>query len=79
MTKLFTMFAVAIIATTVVSCGPSAEDKAKAEERAKFVADSTQAAIEASLATTVETATADTTAAPGAETAAPAAEAHSGH
>ena len=30
MTKLFSIIAVAIIATTVVSCGPSAEEKAKA-------------------------------------------------
>ena len=31
MTKLFSIIAVAIIATTVVSCGPSAEEKAKIE------------------------------------------------
>ena len=32
MTKLFSIIAVAIIATTVVSCGPSAEEKAKIKE-----------------------------------------------
>ena len=49
MTKLFSTIAVAIIATSMVSCGPSAEEKAKMEERAKQVADSIAAAISASM------------------------------
>ncbi|MDF2450493.1 MAG: hypothetical protein K0R26_2997 [Bacteroidota bacterium] len=81
MTKLFTIFAVAIIATSVVSCGPSAEEKAKIEEQAKHTADSISAALSASLEGAMNEATADTTTAPAAttETAAPAAEAHTGH
>ena len=80
MTKLFSIIAVAIMATTVVSCGPSAEEKAKIEEQAKLTADSIAAALSASLETAMETATTDTTAAPVAtETAAPAADAHAGH
>lgn len=75
MTKLFSIIAVAIIATSVVSCGHSAEDKAKLEEQAKHAADSIAAATE--LAGAINQAT-DTTAAPAAETATPAAEAH-GH
>jgi hypothetical protein len=51
MTKLFSIIAVAIIATTVVSCGPSAEEKAKMEEQAKLTADSIAAALSASLET----------------------------
>lgn len=80
MTKLFSIIAVAIIATSVVSCGPSAEEKAKMEEQAKHTADSISAALEASLSTAMEAAT-DSTAAPAAaETATPAAEAaHAGH
>ena len=49
MTKLFSIIAVAIIATTVVSCGPSAEEKAKMEEQAKLTADSIAAALSASI------------------------------
>ena len=49
------------MATTVVSCGPSAEEKAKIEEQAKLTADSTQAAIEASLVNAMSDATTDTT------------------
>lgn len=74
MTKLFSIIAVAIMATTVVSCGQSAEEKAKIEEQAKLTADSISAALEASLAGAMNEATADTTAA--VETATPAAEAH---
>ena len=78
MTKLFSIIAVAIMATTVVSCGQSAEEKAKIEEQAKHTADSISAALETSLAGAMEAAT-DTTAATT-ETAAPAAEAaHAGH
>ena len=45
MTKLFSIIAVAIIATTVVSCGPSAEEKLKME--AAHQADSIAAATRA--------------------------------
>jgi hypothetical protein len=80
MTKLFSIIAVAIIATSVVSCGPSAEEKAKIEEQAKHTADSISAALSASLEGAMNEATADTTAAAATtETAAPAAEAHAGH
>ena len=80
MTKLFSIIAVAIIATTVVSCGPSAEEKAKMEEQAKLTADSIAAALSSSLesAMTEATAPADSTAAATTETAAPA-DAHAGH
>lgn len=73
MTKLFSIIAVAIIATTVVSCGPSAEEKAKMEENAKRIADSIAAAATAAIeqaATEAAPATTDSAAA-----AAPAAEA----
>jgi len=80
MTKLFTIIAVAIIATSVVSCGPSAEEKAKIEEQAKRTADSISAALSASLESAMTEATTDTTAAAATtETAAPAADAHAGH
>lgn len=79
MTKLFSIIAVAIMATTVVSCGQSAEEKAKIEEQAKLTADSTQAAIEASLVNAMSDATATDTTAAAVETATPAAEAHTGH
>lgn len=64
MKKVFSLIAVAIVAT-MVSCGPSAEEKAKIEERLKFMEDSTKAAIEAAMnaATNAATATADSTAA----------------
>jgi len=65
MTKLFSIIAVAIMATTVVSCGPSAEEKAKMEEQAKLTADSIAAALSASLESAMTEATApveDTTA-----------------
>ncbi|MES2516097.1 MAG: hypothetical protein V4580_18225, partial [Bacteroidota bacterium] len=80
MTKLFSIIAVAIIATTVVSCGPSAEEKAKMEEQAKLTADSIAAALSTSLESAMTEATTDTTAAPVAtETVAPATDAHTGH
>ncbi|MDO9000447.1 hypothetical protein [Sediminibacterium sp.] len=71
MKKVFTIIAVALFATTFVACGPSAEEKAKMEERAKQVADSIAAAISASMneVTTEEVAPVDSVA------AAPAAEA----
>lgn len=61
MTKLFSIIAVAIIATTVVSCGPSAEEKAKMEEQAKLTADSIAAALSTSLESAMTEATTDTT------------------
>lgn len=80
MTKLFSIIAVAIIATTVVSCGPSAEEKAKMEEQAKLTADSISAALSASLEGAMNEATAPVdSAAAAVETATPAAEAHAGH
>ncbi len=78
MTKLFSIIAVAIIATTVVSCGPSAEEKAKIEEQAKHTADSISAALEASLAGAMNEATADTTVT-SVETTTTTVEAHTGH
>ena len=77
MTKLFTIIAVAIIATSVVSCGPSAEEKAKIEEQAKLAADSIAAALSASLESAMETATTPDTAAVATETV--ATDAHAGH
>lgn len=76
MTKLFSIIAVAIMATTVVSCGPSAEEKAKMEEAAKAKEDSIAAALSASLEGAMTEATTDSTT----ETAAPAAtEEHASH
>ncbi len=65
MTKLFSIIAVAILATTFVSCGPSAEEKAKMEEQAKRTADSISAALSTSLESAMSEATpVDSTAAP---------------
>ncbi|HEY1054609.1 MAG TPA: hypothetical protein VGE24_05720 [Emticicia sp.] len=68
MKKVMSIIAVALFTATFVSCGPSAEEKAKMEERAKIVADSIANAITNSMnaATTETVAPADTT------TAAPA-------
>lgn len=61
----------------IVACGPSAEEKAKLEERAKFIQDSISASISESMQNTE--ATPDSTApAATTETAAPA-ESHEGH
>ena len=81
MTKLFSTIAVAIIATSMVSCGPSAEEKAKMEEAAKHAADSISAALSACLNTAMEeaTATIDSAATAATETATATIEAHSGH
>ena len=49
MTKVFSIIAVAVLATTFVACGPSAEEKAKMEERAKFMQDSIAASISESM------------------------------
>ncbi len=78
MKKVFSIIAVAAVATSFVACGPSAEEKAKMEERAKFMQDSIAAAINNSMeSAATEAAPADSTAASAAttETAAPA-EAH---
>ena len=69
MKKVLSLLAVAVM-LTVVSCGPSAEEKAKIEENAKRIADSIAAAATAAMEAPAEAAPADTAAA-----AAPAAEA----
>ena len=80
MTKLFSTIAVAVIATSMISCGPSAEEKAKMEEAAKHAADSISAALSASLNTAMEGTPAEDSAATAAvETATTAVEAHAGH
>jgi PBP1b-binding outer membrane lipoprotein LpoB len=56
MKKVFSIIAVAILATSFVSCGPSAEEKAKMEESAKRTADSIANAISASMSEVAETA-----------------------
>ena len=68
MKKVFSIIAVAFIATSFVACGPSAEEKAKAEETAKRMADSVTKALEASLGAAV------TEAAAGVDSTAKAAE-----
>ena len=78
MKKVFSIIAVAVLATSFVSCGPSAEEKAKMEEQAKRTADSITQALSASLEATMTdaAATVDSAATPAVETATPAAEAH---
>lgn len=78
MKKVFSIIAVAALATSFVACGPSAEEKAKMEEAAKRTADSISAALATSLQEATETAPADSnaTAAPAAETATATTEAH---
>lgn len=73
MKKVFSIIAVALVAT-MVACGPSAEEKAKMEERAKQMQDSISASISASMEST-ETMP-DSTAAATETVAAPAEEAH---
>lgn len=75
MKKVFSIIAVAVVAT-FVACGPSAEEKAKMEERAKFIQDSIAASISESMQTAEPAADSTHAAAPAAETATPAAEAH---
>lgn len=75
MKKVFSIIAVAVVAT-FVACGPSAEEKAKLEERAKFIQDSIAASISTSMETTEPAADTTAVAAPATETAAPAADAH---
>lgn len=74
MKKVLSIIAVALFAT-MVSCGPSAEEKAKAEEAAKATADSIAKALEASLNTAVEAAAATVDSAAATTEAAPATEA----
>jgi hypothetical protein len=57
MTKLFSIIAVAALATTFVACGPSAEEKAKLEEKLKREGDSIAAAISATMQESMNTAT----------------------
>jgi hypothetical protein len=78
MTKVFSIIAVAVLATTFVACGPSAEEKAKMEEQAKRTADSISAALSASLegAMNEAAATVDTTAAPATTETTTATDAH---
>jgi hypothetical protein len=74
MKKVLSIIAVAAVAT-FVACGPSAEEKAKMEERAKQIQDSIAASISESMQTAEPVA--DSTAAATTETAAAApADAH---
>ncbi len=57
MKKVMSILAVALVAT-FIACGPSAEEKAKAEEAAKMAADSIAKALEASLSSAVSEAAA---------------------
>lgn len=80
MTKLFSILAVAVLATTFVSCGPSAEEKAKMEEAAKRAGDSISAALSESLNAAMTEATTDSAAVTApVETATTAAEAATKH
>ncbi|MBS1636750.1 MAG: hypothetical protein JST26_12615 [Bacteroidetes bacterium] len=69
MKKVFSIVAVAVMATAFVACGPSAEEKAKMEEQAKRFQDSMTAALEASMQTAAPEVT-DTTKAAETTTAA---------
>lgn len=75
MKKVLSIIAVAVVAT-FVACGPSAEEKAKMEERAKFIQDSIASSISESMQTAEPVADSAAVAAPATETTAPAAEAH---
>lgn len=79
MKKVFSIIAVAVLATSFVACGPSAEEKAKMEEAAKRQADSIANALTAGIQEAVnEAAPADSAAAttPAAETTTATTEAH---
>ncbi len=58
MKKVFSIIAVAVVATIFASCGQSAEEKAKMDADATRKADSIVKAMEASLGTVVSEATA---------------------
>ena len=83
MKKVLSIIAVAAMAT-MVSCGPSAEEKAQMEEAAKRLADSIEAAAKAAMEEPVmeepapATDSAAVEAAPAEGEAAPA-EGHEGH
>jgi hypothetical protein len=62
MKKVFSIIAVAALATSFVACGPSADEKAKMEAEAKAKEDSIKRADSIANAATME-ATVDTTAA----------------
>jgi hypothetical protein len=55
MKKVMSIIAVALFTATFVSCGPSAEEKAKMEEAAKRANDSVQEAITNALNAEVDT------------------------
>ena len=78
MKKVFSIIAVATLATSFVACGPSQEEKAKMEEQAKHISDSINKALEASMQTATETTPTETmsteTSTTTVETATPAAE-----
>jgi hypothetical protein len=78
MKKVFSIVMVAVIATAFVACGPSAEEKAKMEERAKQIQDSIAASISESMQT-AEPANDSTAAAPATTETAAAAPAAEGH
>lgn len=73
MKKVLSILAVALV-VTFVACGPSAEEKAKAEEAAKMTADSIAKALEASLSSAVNEAVTTIDSAATATTAAAAEE-----
>ncbi|MBK9285461.1 MAG: hypothetical protein IPM51_14250 [Sphingobacteriaceae bacterium] len=75
MKKVMSIIAVALFAVATVACGPSAEEKAKMEERAKQVTDSIANAISESMAAPTEEAAPATDSAAASTEAAPAAEA----
>ena len=78
MKKVFTIIAVAVVATAFVACGPSAEEKAKMEERAKQIQDSIATSISESMQTEAAADTA-AVAAPATTETATATESHEGH
>jgi hypothetical protein len=73
MKKVFTVIAACMIAASFVACGPSAQDKAKMEEREKQMKDSMANAISNDMENANDSnATATPAPAPATETAAPA-------
>ena len=80
MKKVFSIIAVAVVASAFVACGPSAEEKAKMEERAKQIQDSIAASISESMQNEAGAdSAAPATTGTDTTTAAPAAEGHEGH
>jgi hypothetical protein len=76
MKKVYSIIAVAFLAIAFVACGPSAEDKAKMEEREKQIKDSIQASVSQSMETAEP---ADTNATPAPATEAAPATGADGH